>query len=1006
MLVGFWCVVVQPVLAQTPVSGTVRDANSNEPLAGATVSAKGTNVNVTTDGNGGFTIQVPAASDQLQVSYVGYQTFVADINGRQTVNVSLIPEDEALEEVVVVGYGTVRKSDLTGSVTALSEEDFNQGAITSADQLIAGKAAGVQVVQNSGEPGGGISVNIRGVGSVNAGNSPLYVIDGLPLDNAAAVSGSGANFTGMETPRNPLNSINPNDIASIEVLKDASATAIYGARGANGVVLITTKSGTAGALKVNYDVYAGVQNVANKIRLLNANEYMNTMNAIIDEGGGDPSQKVTGIAGGGVDWMEEIYADNAPIQNHNLTFSGGNDKTTFLTSFNYYDQDGILINSNNRRYTGRLNIEHRAAERFRLGVNISTSFSKDGYVPNGFDLNERAGIVYAAIAYDPTLPMFGDNGRYTLSKDMNIDNPLAIANGKSAMSNLFRTFGSAFAEYTIIDGLMAKLNVGGDVVNQRRDTYIDRRTIDGLAAGGIASILQGKNSNYLVEGTLNYNKAFQNSALNAVVGVTGQRFVNSDFSAEARGFPSDATATDNLSLGDPATHITTSGKSANSLLSYLGRANYTLANKYLFTAAMRVDGSSRFGENNKFGYFPSFALGWKINEETFMQDIAALSTLKLRGSWGRTGNQAIGNYQSMSTFGSGWKMVFDGVQYTSTTPSRMANPDLKWETSEQVNIGVDFGFFQNRLSGTIDWYTKSTKDMLLSLPVPRSTGFSTMMTNAGSMRNSGWELMLDAQIVSNGNFSWNAMATFNTLNNEVTDLGGISNIIVSSAAIIEEGSPLHSFYGYAIEGIWQQSDDFSVTDDNVAPGDFKYRDVNGDRVVNASDRVILGDSFPDFIWSLSNTFSYKNFSLYAFIEGVQGANMLNRNLMDTYFPANLKRNRLAEPLLNRWTAENPSNTYPSFVNPNGQGDKTVNSYTVEDASYVRLNTVRLSYQLPIRWDKIKSASIYCSAQNLLTLTDYTGYDPALNPNGSANFRIDWNAFPSATTYLLGVSIGL
>src|SRR5690606_34805368 len=332
----------------------------------------------------------------------------------------------------------------------------------------------------------------------------------------------------------------------------------------------TTKSGTAGALRVNYDVYGGVQNVANKIRLLNANEYTDVMNAIIDEGGGDPSQKVTGMSGNGVDWLEEIYANNAPIQNHNLTFSGGNDNTTFLTSFNYYDQDGILINSNNRRYTGRLNIEHRVAKKFRLGVNISTSFSKDAYVPNGFDLNERAGIVYAAIAYDPTLSMFADNGRYTLSKDMNIDNPLAIANGKNATSNLFRTFGSAFAEYTIVDGLMAKLNIGGDVVNQRRDTYIDRQTIDGLAAGGIASILQGKNSNYLIEATLNYNKTFQNSSLNAVVGVTGQEFVNSDFSSEARGFPSDATGTDNLSLGDPATHITTSGKSANSLLSYLG----------------------------------------------------------------------------------------------------------------------------------------------------------------------------------------------------------------------------------------------------------------------------------------------------------------------------------------------------------------------------------------------------------------------------------------------------
>ncbi|WP_211229719.1 SusC/RagA family TonB-linked outer membrane protein [Olivibacter sitiensis] len=996
---------------QTVISGKITDRLTNEPLVGASVKVIGSTNGTTTNAEGKYSITISAGTEKLSVSFIGYQSQEVNLAGRTIVNIALTADDSELDEVVVVGYGTVKKSDLTGSVTTLSAKDFNQGAITSADQLIAGKAAGVQVVQNSGEPGGGISVNIRGVGSINAGNSPLYVVDGLPLDNSSAVSGSGANFTGMRTARNPLNSINPNDIASIEVLKDASATAIYGSRGANGVVLITTKSGASGAMKVNYDAYAGFQNVANKIRLLNASEYMQTINAIIDAGGGSDNQRVSGINNGGTDWLEEVYQPNAAIQNHNLSFSGGGEHTTFMTSFNYYDQDGVLINSRNKRYTARINLEHRVMDRFKLGLSLSTSYSKDDYVPNGMDLNERAGIIYAAINYDPTLSMFDEQGKYTLSTDMNIDNPLAIGNGKKAVSNLYRTFGTVYGEYQLADGLSAKLNIGGDIVNQRRDTYINRLTIDGGAAGGIASILQGKNSNYLAEATINYNKTFQNSALNAVIGMTGQRFIDDDFSAEARGFPSDATGTNNLNLGDPTTHITGSGKSSNSLLSYLGRVNYTLHDKYLFTTALRIDGSSRFGANNKFGYFPSVALGWKINEEDFLSGVETLNSLKLRTSWGKTGNQEIGNNQSMSTFGTGLKTVFDGIQVSSTAPSRLANPDLKWETSEQINAGLDFGILHNRISGTIDWYTKNTRDMLLSLPIPRSTGFSSMMTNIGSMQNSGFELMLATNNLT-GAFKWDSNISFNTLKNKVTNLGGIPNIITGSAgstgqiAIIEEGRPLHSFYGYEIIGIWQQGDDFSVTNDNVNPGDIKYLDVNGDGVVNAEDRVILGDSFPDFIWSFTNTFSYKNIGLYIFFEGVNGVSMLNNNAVDTYFPANLKRNRLAEPLLNRWTPENPSTTYPSFVTPNVQGQKTVNSYTVEDASYIRLNTVRLSYQLPMSGRAIKSASVYVSGQNLFTITDYTGYDPALNPNGSANFRIDWNAYPSARTFLLGINIGL
>ncbi|MEJ7769659.1 MAG: SusC/RagA family TonB-linked outer membrane protein [Chitinophagaceae bacterium] len=658
------------------VSGKVFSASDTTGLEGVTVTIKGTAIGTTSTAEGYFTINIEKGKDALIFSMVGFNTKeVVRINSAN-LNVPLDKNISDLENVVVVGYGTVKKSDLTGSVIALRREDFNQGPITSADQLIAGKAAGVQVVQNSAEPGGGISVNIRGAGSINANNSPLYVIDGLALDNSPAVSGSGANFLDSRAPRNPLNSINPSDIQSIEILKDASATAIYGSRGANGVVIITTKTGSKGKLKVNYEAYAGIQNVARNVTLLSPEQYMKTINELIDAGAGSANQKITSIDNGGTDWLQKLYTKNAPIQNHNLSLTGGSENTTFLVSLNYFNQEGILINSSYKRIAGRINLEHNIKDKFKLGVNLSTSYGNDQFVSNGADLNERAGVIYAAFNYDPTLAFrSAATGRYTISNDVNIDNPLAIANGKKSYSNLYRTFGSIYGEYTIIPEIKAKLNLGTDVVNQRRNSYIDRTTIEGLAAGGIASLLQGRNSNYLVEGTVAYLKAFGRHSINAVAGMTGQKFLFDDLTGEARGFPSDATGADNLALGNPLFYRATSDRSENALLSYLGRVNYTFNDKYLLTTSFRADGSSRFGPNNRYGYFPSIALGWKIDQESFLQSSKVISTLKLRVSWGKTGNQDIGNYNSISTFGAGNLAVFNNTQVSTTTPTRIANPD-------------------------------------------------------------------------------------------------------------------------------------------------------------------------------------------------------------------------------------------------------------------------------------------------------------------------------------------
>ena len=986
------------------ITGRVID-EKGDPIPGASVIIKGTSKGTITDSKGNYSLSNVPEDATLVYSFIGMKKQEIQVAGRNSINVTMLNDAINMEEMVVIGYGSVKKSDQTGSVTALRQEDFNRGAVTSADQLIAGKAAGVQVVQNSAEPGGGISVNIRGAGSINADNSPLYVIDGLALDNSAAVTGSGSNFLDSRANRNPLNSINPSDIKSIEILKDASATAIYGSRGANGVVIITTKSGSQGALKVSYETYGGIQNVAHNVQLLSAEQYMNTINQLIDAGAGQANQKVTNPDGNNTNWLDQLYHKNAPLQNHNLSMSGGSENTNFLVSLNYFNQDGILINSSYKRFAGRINLEHRIKDKVKIGLNLSTSYGKDVYVSNGFDLNERAGVIYAAFNYDPTLAIrSATTGRYTVSNDVNIDNPLAIAYGKTSYSNLYRTFGTIYGEYAILPELKAKLNLGGDVVNQRRDSYIDRTTIEGLAAGGIASALQGRNSNYLVEGTLNYIKSFGQHTINAVAGMTGQKFMFDDLTGEGRGFPSDATRADNLALANPLFYKVSTGRSSNSLLSYLGRVNYTLNDKYLVTSSFRIDGSSRFGENNKYGYFPSFALGWKLDKENFLKESDLISTLKLRASWGKTGNQDIGNYNSIATFAAGDPAVFDDMQVSTTNPTRIANKNIKWETSEQTDIGLDFGFFKNRISGTIDWYNKDTRDMLLNLPIARETGFTTQLTNIGSINNKGLDFSLSSKNMI-GAFTWSTDLTLTTLKNVVKDIGGIPNII-NGPGIIQPGSPLYAFYGYDVLGIWQKNDDFSNAPAGTKPGDYKFRDVNGDKVINVNDRVVLGNSFPKLMYSITNDFTFKRFGLYIFFDGIKGVKMLNSNLVDTYFPANLKRNRLAEPLLNRWTENNPSNIYPSFVNSITQRAQSTNSVTVEDASYLKLNTLKVSYSLIPAKGPFKNVTVYGSGQNLWTLTDYLGYDPAINPNNGTNLRIDWNAYPTARTFLFGVNVNL
>lgn len=990
------------------VNGKVTNENG-APLPGVSVSLKGTQTGTVTNSGGNYSLTLPDNNGILVFSYVGYNKKEITVNGRSEINVTLKVNISSLNQLVVVGYGTQKKSDLTGAISSLNEKDFNKGVASSPDQLIKGKVPGVQVVQNSAEPGGGVSISIRGANSINAGTGPLYVIDGLPIDNSLAVGGGGKEFVNTRSPSNPLSTINPADIKSIEILKDASATAIYGARGANGVIIITTKQGSKGKMNIHYNGYFGVQNVAHKINLLSPQQYKTVLNGLIEDGAAPPENKVGEIINGGTDWQSEIFQKNAVIQSHNLSLSGGNEKNTYYVSLNYFDQDGVVKSSSFKRYSARVNLVKHASDKFEFGLNLSTSYSINDYVPIGFGINGEAGTIYTALNFDPTLPVKDSTGKYTISPFLDMDNPLAEIYGKDALKSSYRTYGTVYGKYFILPDLSFKLNLGGDILTQRRDVYVSRLTRHGAPQGGVASIFQGKKSNYLVEGTLTYNKFFNDQHLTALIGATTQRFVTDNTNMGASVFPSDATSTYNIGLGDQTTYTLGSGKRSNRLLSYLGRINYAIKNKYLFTGSFRIDGSSRFGINNRFGYFPSFAAAWKINEEDFMTQWPAISNLKLRASWGQTGNQAIGNYAALTTFSAGRTAILDDQRVSTTVPARLPNPDLQWETTAQTDIGLDFGFFQERISGTIDYYNKKTFNMLLALPVPTSTGFTSKLSNVGSIRNTGWEFSLNTKNLT-GQFTWNTSINLSTIKNKVLSLGSIDQIITGGAGqtsqifLIQPGVPLYAFYGYKIIGIWQKDDDFSKTTDNVHPGDLKFKDVNGDGTVNAEDRVTLGNSFPKLSWSVGNTFSYKNFQLDIFITGSQGAKMLNNNLVDAYFPIQFRRNRFAKPYLNRWTEDHPSNQYPSFIHPTSQGAKLVNSYTIEDASYARLKTVTLSYSFNTHSKVIQKASVYITGENLFLLTNYSGYDPAVNPNGNVFRRIDFNAYPAARTFMFGLSV--
>lgn len=997
---------------QSHVKGNVSSTNGS-PLEGVSVSVKNTTHTAATDGNGNYTLNLSTSGAVLIFKYIGYATQEIPLNGRTTLDVTLEPEDKTLSEVVVIGYGSLRKSDLTGSVASIKAEDLTKGANINMQQALQGRVPGVQIYQKSGEPGAAMSVQIRGITSITGNNAPLYVIDGMPINDAAAIGAPGVGgATNNPNNRSPLNTLNPADIASIEILKDASATAIYGSRGANGVVLITTKKGREGATTVNYNATFGQQQVANTQRYMTGDEYTSAINGIIADGNLNTSSyiPVTGT-NYNTDW-QKLLLKNAPIQSHDISFSGGSINTKYYISAGYFDQDGVMLNSGTTRYNASVNLETGLPSKYNIGISLSTSYISDNYNANGTGINDNASALYMAQNYDPTSPALDTDLSYFRSPLMApMDNPLAVIHGQYSVGDTYRTFGNMFAEYFFIPSLSAKARIGVDLNNSKRSFWIDPSTLTGASYGGYADVRDGKRGYYLLEGTLNYNKVFGVHSINAVAGSTYERYTSSTLIANARNFALPDLTYYALASGEATLNGVGNGAQENILLSYLGRVNYALMDKYLVTASIRADGSARFGPDNRFGYFPSLALAWKMKQENFLADVSAVDELKIRASYGAIGNQPNVNYLYFSTYSGGRDAVFNGQRVSTLAPSRSPNPALQWESAQQVDIGLDFGLWKSRITGSVDYYNRRTYNLLYSVPQPLSTGFAARTENVGRMRNTGIEAAVNGILLDKRDLKWDVGFNITTLKNKVLSLGSVEQFIgegpgnIGQYSILKPGESIGSFYGYIVEGVWQTDDDFSAAQPGVRPGDLKYQDIDGDNLINTNDRMVLGSSLPDFYYGFNTSVSYKGLSLAIFLEGSHGAKMLNSSLVDSYYPVDFRRNKLADLYLNRWTPSNPTNEYPSFIPGDPQGNKNVTNKTVEDASYLRIQSVRLAYKLPLPKNKfINHATVFVNGQNLHTFTKYSGVDPAVNAIGDNVLRVDYNSYPLTRIFTGGINV--
>ncbi|WP_188315930.1 TonB-dependent receptor [Chitinophaga agrisoli] len=1007
-----------PTADNIKAQGVVVDATSGQPLVGVTVQVKGGTGGTTTDAAGKFSLSVPEGAT-LVVSYLGF--------GKQEVKatdgmlrIALIATNTGLNQVVVIGYGTEKKKDLTGAIASVKAEDLTRTASNSFTTAIQGKVPGVFISQTGGAPGAAASVRIRGVGTTG-GNQPLYVVDGFPINgDGMSVPGSSSRVDGMSI-------VNPNDIASIEVLKDAAAAAIYGSRAANGVVLVTTKRGKEGKVDVNLNAYTGFTQLWRKPAFMNGEEFARMANELYTNSGMTPNPQWADPAsfGKGTDMIDEIFR-TAPLQNYDLSFAGGSQNLRTRLSLGYTNQDGTMIGTAYKRYTARLTADLKANSRLSFGGTLAFA-ATDSKGQNTDAM--QGGIFNLAQQFFPTLNrdsvFFGPGGYYT--KDG--DNPILKAASIDNRLRNYRFYGNVFGELEIVKGLKFRTSIGLDMNSNRASSW-EGQAVRGFYIHPRATLNErfDQGLTALIENTLSYSRSFGDHNISAVIGQTAQSIKNGWISAAGNGFQNEALQVIN---GSDVSLRTASGTDTYATLaSYLGRVNYSYKSKYLLSASLRRDGSSNFGPNNKWGNFPAVSAGWRLSEETFMKPLAnVVSDLKIRGSWGQLGNDAIPAFGYLSTIRSGSNTdnyVFGaGAQniVIGSTMTRPGNPDLKWEATEQTDIGLDASFLADRLYFTADYFVKNTKGMLISLPVSLEAGFQNAPTvNGGQVQNSGIELLLGYRD-DIGALHFDISGNVATLKNVVKSLGVGQPIVgptlpgtAMTMTYTQAGQPIGYYRGYIVDGVYQTDAEVDKSfQPNAIAGDFRYRDVNGDKALTDADKVKIGKPWPDFTYGLNLNATWKGFDLNLMLQGVAGNQIYHANKVSNYPMKYFNGNGIVngvKDVLNHWTPGSGVNDQPGLKYTDANGNYVnASSFFVENGDYMRLRNVVIGYALPASLLQknpsamLKSVRVYVSAQNLFTFTGYSGFDPEIGNTDPLNSGIDTGVFPQPRTFMVGINVG-
>ena len=1046
------------LLAQKRITGTVKDGSTSEALPGVNVVLKGTTQGTITNVDGQYNIEVPSDETVLVFSFIGYQRQEVRVGSKTEINILLKSATTGLDEVVVVGYGTMKKSDLTGSVVSISEDKLKSTISTNIDQAMQGRVAGVQVTQNSGQPGGATSIRIRGASSVTGSNEPLYVVDGVPfVGNGQTIAGfdwaGGANG---QNKVNPLSTINPSDIVSIEVLKDASAAAIYGAQAANGVILVTTRRGQKGEAKVTYDGYMALQQLPNKLDMMDLPEYAEYENQIADELERSKNQSYLdpSILGRGTDWQNEVFRP-AWMQNHQLSVTGGNDKTVYAFSGGYFDQDGIIIGSNFSRFSTRMNMDSQVKKWLKIGGSLAYAETNEKITLNdGGD-----GVIMQALLMQPDVPVYDMEGNFagpnTVAGSSQY-NPVALALQRNNTLKRQRTTGNAYLSADIIKGLNLRseysYDVNGSVNKAFHPTYEW-----GILKNDINKMMQREEHSkfWVWKNYLTYNLDFAD--VHHLTSMFGQEMQESSWSGNSL-IKQSFTTNDIYVMTSDGTFVSNDGwQDSATQMSYYGRFNYNYADRYLATFTFRADGSSKFGSDNKWGYFPSGSLAWRINNENFMKSIQAISNMKLRVSYGSVGNMPGSTYlygSSMQTvttaFGTGYRLA------------KFPNPALKWETTEQYNVGLDLGLFENKITLSVDAYQKNTRDLLLQISVPSYIGGSSWndiaapYANVGKMENKGIDVSLTSHNINKPNFSWTTDITFSHNKNMVVKLNDPNAVFYGSlnwysefqtATITKEGLPMGQFYGYEMEGIFKNADDIAnhavQIEDPTQPGtnyinqkqgvwigDVKFKDISGpdgkpDGVIDTYDQTIIGDPNPDFTFGINNSFNYKSFDLSIYLSGAYGGDILNYTRVQIEGQTSIWSNQ-SKAVVDRARAvmidpngsttdpanfqlANPGTGIPRVTTNDNNRNNRMSTRFIEDGSYIRVKNISLGYTIPqqlTRKISIERFKVYANVQNVYTFTNYSGYDPeigAFNQNAMMQ-NIDMGRYPSPRTYTFGVSI--